>query len=290
MKRLIFIALIFFIGCSTNPPKWYNKIYNDNSYYIYATGDGANKKEAINSALANASSKIAIVVKSMFKSLKYQYKGNDTNSYSSNSILDIETKTNPITFTDYKIVKLEKKDKYYVLIKINRYKNAKYMCENTSIPKIDINNLNVLLNYKTILKTLNQKIKKLKNINALYPLCKNKLNKILSLKKEIINKYNNLTYTITSNDKKLKDIIEAVLNINESKKGDIHLLVKTNTTYKKIGEYKIATIYVNLKLKCKNLSKNFSFICASSSIQDYSTAKELAYNKCKEKIKKIFNN
>jgi len=290
MKRLIFLVLIFFIGCSHNPPKWYNKIYTDNNYYIFATGEGKTKEEAINTALANASAKVAVIVKSMFKSLKYQYNGNDTNSYSNNSLLDIQTKTNPITFTNYKIEKLQNNDKYYVLLKINRYKNAKYMCENTSIPKLDISELNIFLNHKKLLNILNKKINRLKSVNALYPLCKNKLNKILILKQKINNKFNTLTYTINSNDPQIKNIIATILTFNKSNKSNLIINAYTKSDYKKVGEYKIATIYVNLEIKSKNLSKHFSLICASSSIQDYSLAKELAYNKCKEKIKKLFNN
>ncbi len=293
MRKLIFLlpSILLFIACSSpNPPQWYNKIYNDNNNIIYATGVGKTKQEAINNALANASAKISVIVKSMYKSLKYQYKGNDTTSYSNNSIFNIETKTNPIEFSQYKILKLQKKENYYILIQINRIENAKYICNNINYPDIDKTSLNIFLNYKKIIFLLNQKIKKLKNINALYPLCKNKLTQIINLKKEIIKKFNNLSVFIVSNNKNIKNIMEDILNIQTSKNGNIKIFIHQNTKYKQIGNYKITTIYLNLKIKADNHSKNYSLICAASSIQDFNTAKELAYQECKGKLKNLFNN
>ncbi len=292
MKKLFLLPLIFlFIACSSpNPPQWYNKIYNDNNNIIYATGAGKTKQEAINNALAHASAKISVIVKSLYKSLKYQYKGDDATSYSNNSIFNIETKTNPIEFSQYKILKLQKKENYYVLIKINRIKNAQNMCNNIDYPNLDKNSLNIFLNYKKIISLLNKKIKKLKNINALYPLCKDKLTKIINLKKEITRRFNNLSVFIASNDKNIKEILESILNIQTSSNGNIKIFIHQNTKYKKVGSYKITTIYLNLKIKAGNNSKNYSLICAASSIQDFNTAKELAYQECKEKLKNLFNN
>lgn len=290
MKKLFVLLIIFFIGCTTNPPKWYNKIYTDNKYYIYATGSGKTKEEAINSALANASAKVAIVVKSMYKSLKYQYNNNKTNTYSNTTILHIQTSTNPIIFTNYKILKIEKKDKYYVLLKINRYKNAKYMCENFNMPNLNLNTLNIFLNYKQIINSINEKINKLKNINALYPVCKNKLEKLLFAKQKITSIYNNLSYQIYSNNNSIKNQIISILPIKNSSNGNIKIFIKTKINKKKVNIYKITSINLFLKIKTNNQSKNYYITCASASIQDYHTAFELAINKCKEKLKKIFNN
>ena len=289
MKRLIILFGLLFISCSSNPPEWYNKIYNDNNYFIYSTGVGKTKKEAINNALANISSKVSVIIKSIYKSKKYQYKGDDTSVYSNNSIFDIEAKTNPITFTQYKILKIEKKEKYYVLIKINRLKNAKYMCDNTDYPNIDKSKLNIFLNHKKILYYLNKTIKKLKSINALYPICKNRLDKIVSLKNEIINKFNHLNISIRSDNQRIKNIIESILNIKTSSNGNIKILIHQNIKHKTVGNYKISTIYLNFKINDAKNSKNYSLICAASSIQDFNTAKELAYQECKKKLKNIFN-
>ena len=291
MKKLIgILVFIFFVSCASNPPKWYEKIYTDNSYFIYSTGAGKTKQEAINTALANASSKVAVIVRSTYNSLKYSYKGNDTSAYSNTSVFDIQTKTNPLTFTDYKILKLEKKDKYYVLLKINRYKNAKFMCDNTEIENIDTENLNILFNYKRIINQLNKKIEKLKNINALYPLCKDKLKNALLLKQKIEKKYHNLSLNIISNDERLKEIIESALNIKSSNNAKIQIYANSKTTFKSVGNYKISIIKLNIKIKSQNKSRNLSVECAGSSIQDYSVAKSLAYKVCEEKIKRIFNN
>lgn len=290
MRQILIILIIFFIGCTTNPPKWYNKIYTDNKYYIYATGSGKTKEEAINSALANASAKIAIVVKSMYKSLKYQYSDNTTSTYSNTSILDIQTSTNPITFTNYKILKLEKKDKYYVLLKIDRYKNAKYMCQSLSIPSLNLDTLNLFLHYKDIINLINKKIDKVKNINAIYPLCKGKLKTLISLKQKVISNYNKLSYQINSNNNLIKNIITSIISIKKSSKGKIKIFVKTKINHKNINIYKITSIKIFLIIKTDNGSKNYYLTCASSSIQDYNTAFELAINKCKKKLKNIFNN
>ena len=292
MKKYIIFLIIFFIACSSSPkpPQWYNKIYNDNNNFIYATGVGNSKKEAIANALANASAKISVIVKSNFKSLKYQYQGNDASTYSNNSLLNIETKTNPITFSEYKILKLKQKDKYYVLIKIDRIKNAKNMCNNINIQPIDKSNLNIFLNYKKIINLLNKKIQKLQNINALYPICKNRLKKIKNLKENIIKKHNNLNISVYSNNQFLKNIIENILNIKSSSIGNIKVYIKEQTKYKKIGEYKIATIYLNLNIKSNNHSKNYYLTCAASSMGSFTLAKELAYQECKTKLKQILNN
>ena len=289
MKIIYVLIFLFFSACSSNPPEWYNKIYTDNQNFIYATGEGKTKEEAINSALANASAKIAIVVKSLYKSKKYSYKGDDTSAYSNISIFDIQTKTNPITFTNYKILKIDKKDKYYVLLKINRYKNAKYMCNNIEMDNINDENLNLFFNYKTIIKKLNNKIQKLKSINAIYPICKQKLQNAISLKNKIEKKYNNLTFNIYSNDSQIKDIISSILKIQSSKRGNIKIYSISKTTYKQIGNYKIAIINLNINIKSQNKSKNIAIKCAGSSIQDFHTAKELAYEQCKEKLKEFFN-
>ncbi len=290
MRSAFVFIMIIFISCTTKPPKWYEKIYTDNQNFIYATGSGKTKQEAINYALANASSKISIVVKSIYKSKKYSYKGDDTYSYSNSTLLDIQTKTNPITFSEYKVLKLEKKDKYYVLIKINRYKNAKFMCENTNIDSFNESNLNLLFNYKKITNRLQKIIEKLKNINALYPLCKDKLNLAIKLKKKLQKKYSNLTFSIKSNDETIKNIIKSILKIKNSKNATIKIIAKTTNKQKQVGSYKINIITLNLTISDKNASKNFYFTCAGSSIQDYQTAKALAYQNCKEKIKEIFNN
>ena len=287
MKRFILFIIIFLTACTQNPPKWYEKIYNDNSYFIYATGEGTTKKEAINSALANASSKVAVVVKSIYNSLKYSYKGDDTSAYSNTSLFNIQTKTNPLTFIDYKILKLEKRDKYYVLIKIDRIKNATYMCNNIDIPKIN-NKLDIFLHYKSIIKSLNKTIEKLKTINALAPICKEKLQKTINIKNKITKIHNNLSYSIISNDNKLKNILSSILDF-KNLHPKIKIILNAKTKYTKIGDYKISTIYLNISIKNKTDSKNFYLICAASSIDDYKTAKELAYKECKEKLKKIFN-
>ena len=289
MKKLIIFLAILFISCSSpKPPKWYNKIYNDNNFFVYSTGVGQTKKEAITNALANASAKISVIVQSHYKSLKYQYKGDDTSNYSNNSIFNIETKTNPITFTQYKILKLQNNDKYYVLLKINRLKNAKYMCNNINITHIDNNNLNVFLNYKKIISSLNKKIKKLRSINTLYPICKDKLTKTITLKNQILKTYNNLTLSIVSQNKTIQNLLENILNIKTTSRGNIKIYTKQKIKYKKVGNYKIATIYITLSIKSQNKSKNYSLTCAASSIEDFNIAKELAYQECKQKLKKLF--
>ena len=287
MVRFLFI--LFFIGCSATIPKWYTKIYNDNKNFIYATGEGYTKKEAINNALANASAKIAIEVKSIYKNIKYQYKEKNNITSSNTSFIDIQTKTKPIIFNSYKLLKLQKEDKYYVLLKIDRYKNAKFMCQKIQMPQINNDDIYILLNYKKILKNLNQKIDQIQTINTLYPVCGKKLNQITNLKDKIIKKYNSLTYSIYSNDKKIKSIISSNLDIKNSKNGKIKIIINTKWENKKVGAYFIAILNLNIKLT-NSSSKEYILTCASSSIQDYKTAKELAYKKCEEKIKKIFNN
>ena len=288
MKKLLILFIILFISCSSHPPKWYNKIYSDNNQFIYATGVSKTKKEAINTALANASSKIAITIKSSYKSLKYSYKDSSSSTYSSNSILNIETKTNPLTFTNYKILKLEKKDKYYVLIKIDRYKNAKFMCNNIHI-NTNYEDLDIFLKYKKLLKNINKKIEMLKNINALYPICKEKLKKAILFKKYLEKKLNTITFNIISNDKEIKNIISSIIKFNISPKANIKIFAYSKYEYKIVGNYKISIIKLTLQIK-NTKEKNFEITCAGSSIQDYETAKLLAYKECKEKLKKIFNN
>ena len=291
MKKLYLLIILLFMACSSpQPPKWYNKVYNDNENTIYSTGLGNTKKEAITNALANASSKILIVVKSNFNSINHQYKNNNYSSYANDSILKIQTKTNPITFSNYKILKLQKKDKYYVLIKINRQKNAEFMCNNIEKINLNINNLNIFLHYKKIISSLNKEIQQLQNINAIYPICKNKLNNLIKLKNLINKKYNNLSVSIYSNDNNLLNILNNILNIKNSYNGKIKIYINQKTKYTQIGDNKIATIYINLKIKNNHILKRYSLTCAASSIEDFHLAKELAYKNCKDKLKNILEN
>ena len=291
MKKLYLLIILLFMACSSpQPPKWYNKVYNDNENTIYSTGIGNTKKEAITNALANASSKILIVVKSNFNSINHQYKNNNYSSYANDSILKIQTKTNPITFSNYKILKLQKKDKYYVLIKINRKKNAEFMCNNIEKINLNTNDLNIFLHYKKIISSLNKKIQQLQNINAIYPICKNKLNNLIKLRNLINKKYNNLSVSIYSNDNNLLNILNNILNIKNSYNGKIKIYINQKTKYTQIGDNKIATIYINLKIKNNHILKRYSLTCAASSIEDFHLAKELAYKNCKDKLKNILEN
>ena len=290
MKKLSIVILLIFTACTSPIPKWYNKIYQDNQNYLYATGSGPTKKDAINSALANASAKIAIKIKSIYKSLKYQNKTENNTIYSNTSVLNIQAKTFPIIFTNYKIIKLTKiADKYYVLIKIDRYKTAKYMCKNLNIPIINTNNLNLLLKYHKIVKILNKKIEEIKNINAIYPICQSKLKKLIKLKNKIYKKFHNFTYNIKG-DKRIRKILSSILKIKKSQNGTFKISVKSKIKYKRIGTSNISIINLFINVQYKNKIKSFYLTCASSSIQDYNTASMLAIQKCKEKLEKIFNN
>ena len=117
-----------------------------------------------------------------------------------------------------------------------------------------------------------------------------KLKNAFSLKEKFEKKYKNLSIKILSNDKEIQNIISSILNVKISQNAPVKIFAKVKENFKKVGNYKITVLKIDLKVISDKNSKSFFVECAGSSIQDYSVAKSLAYQECKEKIKRIFNN
>jgi len=293
MKNLIFLLILFLTGCfSPQIPKWYTKTYQDNDIYMYGTGEGKTKKEAVNDALNEISSKIYIKIKSTFISQKSQYKTQNENLYTDFSSLNITSSTKPIDFHNYEIIKLKKDNKYYVLLRINRIKNAKFICSNVQIPNYNFNSdLNFLFKSKKIFNDLNQKISKVQIANLISPVCNYKLQKLLNIKQKLLNRYKNLNIKIKSNDKTLKTYLNEFLQkyINIKNKANITLYATNSINYKKIGNYYIANMNINLLFTNKE-KKEFNILCSGSSIENKNIAKDFASKNCIKKIKQLFKN
>jgi hypothetical protein len=293
-KIIIFFSLIIFLGCSNPIPQWYFKHQNDNKEYIYAAAQGNTKQEAINNALSFIASKLQVNISSKFESTKglYQYGNNKT--YFQKIKKTVIAKIQNISFINYKILKLKKiDDKFYVLISINRYKNAHNIEEkaknnlNTIKPYLKIKDkIKILKIYPKILRKISSIISNLYIAQTLYPTQETKklIKKAVLLKNAFKNKLDSITFHIQNS--KYSNVIREVfnrLNLSTSNQG-INVIIHSKTQKSKAAGYYIVTIYLNLIFKDKT-NYTLSLICAGTSMSNFNIAKQFALQNCKEKLK-----
>lgn len=134
-KILILSIFLLFSGCFNNTqtiyfskikyPKWYLTPPKDNNIYVYSTGIGINKEQAIKNALVNFISKYEIEINSKMQIKKQQWYGGLVNE---NTKYIVNAKTNNLKICCYKVLKVKQIDfdKIVVLIQINKQKLSKY--------------------------------------------------------------------------------------------------------------------------------------------------------------------
>jgi len=289
MRVLLFLFLLL-TGCATFP-KWYLNPPKDNNSFLYASAMGESKKEAINKALSFLASKLKIDISSNTQIEKSLSTTNSSSSFYKNFSQNIKTQIKNIVFYDYKIEKLKNMDnKFFVLIKINRIKNAQllYKFVNKKIDSITIpKNLSPLQKLK-LFPTIKRKLKKLSSqietINLLDP----NLDTSYLLKKidKLLKKLNSdFSFKVKGF---LKNYIEDLISqkYNLSPKGDITITSIAKLKTSKIMDYKIAKYSVILKISDSKIQKTYQLNCSAKSF-DKNLSIELAIKKCKEKIKKL---
>ena len=292
MRYLIFLALLI-LGCSSKPdiPKWYLNTPKDNSLYLYGSGEGYDRNEAINSALSFIGSKLKVKISSTFQSEKSYIDYNGKEDVYKNMSQNIKSTIDNFTFYNYQIDKIKKiDDKYYALIKINRQTNAQKIIQDIknslkNLPALTNSAIENLKNAKKAQKT----IIKLKN--------RYKLAKILNPQIQNINfpkKYEkiirNTTFNVYSNSTFLKNYLLNTISKKYTISNSPKIKVIANIylkTKKIVGEY-LTNAKLNLLLKDKTTQKEYFFECAASSFNP-ELSKKLAIKKCADKAKKLLN-
>jgi len=287
------LLIIFFIlGCSTKEiPKWYINTPKDNNIYIYASGEGSTKQEAINNALNFMASKIKVKVFSNMNATSSIIQNKDNADVYKNISQNVNAKVENITFYNYEVEKLKKvDDKYYVLVKVNKKETAQKIVEKIK-NKINLPKTNSDIEK---IKILNQKIKELKKLKNDYEVAKLLDPNIEKINiDEYIQKYSNelkkITLNVYSNSKTLRQSLLTYLNkYSISKKPKIKINVYTSSKTKKIvGEYSTKTNVI-LKIKDKTTQKVYKTSCMSLSY-DKKTSQKIGLKKCENKIKRFLD-
>jgi hypothetical protein len=291
LKRLIFALIL--IGCASTP-KWYLSPPKDNQNYLFATGSGDSKKEAINQALNFAASKINTQISSTLSISQNLYSTNNKTLYNKTISQNITTKINNISLSDYKVIKEDKEDKYYVVIAINKIKNSILLTQrardeiNSITPYLKTTDkIEILKTYPKLIKKINKAINTLYSAKILYPYkdIDPLLKKAKKIKLTLIEKLNSITFT--TKNPIIQNVLSS-LNLPISNNG-IKIDAKINFSNNKIGNYYITSATMHTTLKDKT-TLSFDINCGGKSIIDFQNAKEFAIRDCEEKLKEKLKN
>lgn len=313
---LSFILSIAFIGCSKpsllslkqttsqhTTPKWYLLSPNNNTLFIYGTGEGDTKEEAKNNALNEMASKLVVSVGS---SLKTTTKVSD-DSYSKNIQRDVKIDIQKIKFINAKIEKIVQiGDKFYILLKVNRIELFEQKRK-----EFDINDERVTKQYNSISSYAKlEKIKILQNISPdlingkqqalILNAINNDFNQAPYMKKydsyldEIYNLKKSSSIYVSTNNKHryFADSLIEMLNqkqykIGEDKNSDIKIKINNKIKYSIARGWNIAKVITTLSVisNGKTISnKNISTLGRSSTSKE--SALESAAKQFTIKIKK----
>jgi hypothetical protein len=295
MKKFLFVLIFLFVaGCSQSVPQWVNAPAPDNQTYLYASAEGGSKKEAINEALSFIASKLQVNVSSIFESTKGYYETSNKKNYFQKVKNITISKIRDIPFINYEILKMKKTDdKYYVLIRINRRKNANFLIEKSKnelrelTPLLGIKDkIKILKIYPQAIKKLNETISNLYIAQTLYPSTEIKKLIILAikLKNAFEEKLNGVSFFIVKSNFSnfLKEVFNS-LNLNTSQKG-IKVYSHASYSYAKAAGYYVTTIRLLITLKDRT-SYTISLTCSGNSISGFNLAKDFAIKNCERKIK-----
>ena len=292
MKKYIVLLILIFIGCSTKPPKWFFNTQSDTNTILFATASGKTKEDAINNALNLAASKISIKINSIFTSNKGYYKSNNKINTYSNVSNQITAQIKNFEFHSYKIIKIAKKDKFYVLIAIDRVKNADFLYQKSFYNYLKLkqylnikDKLEILKSHPTVIKQIDNNLSTLYIAKSLYNFEKIDvlIQKYIKLKNQLTDKLNNITFKIKNDYQNIIKNSLSELNFNISNKGIIILSSYTTKKYK-INGYKIFLIKMHITMQDRN-KIDFTISCAGNSINNYNIAKNFALMECKRKLK-----
>lgn len=217
---LVVIAIFIFSGCSSsntpnnevkNIPSWYLNAPNNNSLYLYGTGEGESLKESKDSALNNLASNLSVDISSEINS----YKNSSTNSfgdssYSKDISQEINIEVKKIKLSNVKVEKSTQiANSFFTLIKISR--GALF---NDRLGEFEL--LDNFINQKISALSSKSTIEQIKTLQELYPQLNQAKNDAFTLY-TINNKFDYKTY-VTKYDTNMNKIAllkdEIIINVS----------------------------------------------------------------------------
>lgn len=284
MKNIIFFLFLSFliVGCSSHKvnvsqvqqkslPNWYLNPPQSSKNYVYITGSGIDKQQAILNALSNFISRLSINISSTFENKIASYGGG---LYNKQSMQDIKATVNKFQVTNYTVVRAEQYsfDKFLVLIKVDMnklYENLKNQLDNRFNTYENefkyILNENLLKQYID-LKKLYSKLEKEKNYIFILKIINEKFNDkkyldfINKVKSRLLYVKEHLYVEIDSNNSIIKEDIKKYLTAQGIKLGKSDIKIKINvikrsfTSYMSLVTYQI---YMNVEYKNNVIGNNF---------------------------------
>jgi hypothetical protein len=281
MKKFIFLFLFLFLaGCGNNNlyvskpkpiPFWYLNPPKSTQQFVYVTGSGIDKKEAVLNALNNFISRYSVTISSNFESKSESLGGG---LYNKNSINNIKATVKKFEVSNYDVIKVHRQsfDKFFVLVRVDihkLYQNVKNQLDNRfkeyKKEYYLISNEN-LLNQLIDLKELYSKIKEEKNYISILKIMNNNFDEehylffINKVKNRLYALKNSIHIKIDSNNNIFSEDIKKYL-INKGIKigrSDIKLEINVNkrnsSSYMNLVTYQI---YINVKYKNTTIGNNF---------------------------------
>ena len=277
MRILLYFFLILFLGCGTQPvkvhkitlPKWYLNPPKSNDTYVYVTGEGFSKKEAILNALNNFVARYNLTISSKFESKQEDFGGGIANRDVKYKISAIVKKFN---ISNYEVIKAQRYtfDKYLVLVRVNVKKlatNLEFRLDNrfkeySKIYKsiLEENPLSRLIKLKELVKKLEDEKHYIYALKLMDPNFNGK--KYLYFIDKVKNEYLKLKQTVKveviSSNLAVKKDIERFLSKNDIKIGRSPIkIIATVNTRKSSFNLVVYDIFVKVKYKGSIIGSNY---------------------------------
>jgi len=273
VSRFFLIVFFIFLGCSVKQekrpslPNWYLNPPKS-SEYVYETGSGNSKKEAVLNALSNFVASLNVKISSEFSLKKEAFSGA---LYSKSTQYKLKAEVSKIEISNYEVVKVYPYfDKILVLVKIDKKK----LFENLKT-KLDMrfkeykkrfekirqkNSLSQFIELKKLEKSLKDEIVYLNFLKSLNPSFNQK--PYFNFIEEVNNYLNGLKVSvkIVSASFEAKEDIKRYLSskgVYVDKNSNLILEVKVlSKENKSIMDLMVYNIYITLKEKDKLISTN----------------------------------
>lgn len=272
---LLIIFLTFLIsGCSPlkqsnaaqDIPSWYLNAPNNNTSYLYGTGQGDTVDESKNMALNNLASKLSVNVSSVISSYKSVTSSNNGNSdYSKDVSQDVSVEVEKMRFANYEVEKsIQQGNYFFTLVKVSRTKlfNEKYkefeLLDSAISKQLNIINNKPILEQIQALQNLYPKLNTAKKDAFILYTIKNNFDyaQNLMLYDNAIDKINilkdKITINVTTNEESKFFFNEIIQLLNENKykvsntNDDTQIKIKNVTRYSIAKSWHIAKVSTTL--------------------------------------------
>ena len=162
IKYYFYLSLIilFFANCSSGSsqnnyvqsPKWYLLTPNNTDEFLYGSGEGSNKQNAIDNSLQNMSTRLVVDISSAVQTKTIS---NTNNNYQKETIRNVKVEAEKIRFNNYKIDNIENINKnYFVLSKVNRKELFQLKLDEFKLKDTNINTSYTTLKTKSKLEQI----------------------------------------------------------------------------------------------------------------------------------------